>query len=92
MPFVSTSDPYDQKAMLRARERARKQRVRIRTAGDGSYTTKSKSDPEQYYSLHVDPDGSVRCSCVGYGYRGLCYHSAALLMYLERKQKEFDRL
>ena len=55
------------------------------------YTTKSKSDPSERYSLVAGPDGIVGCSCRGFEYRQVCKHSQALLNRLAREAVQAAR-
>jgi hypothetical protein len=71
----------------RANQRAHTERVHIfRVPGRlGVYTTKSKSNPSERYSL-VARDGVEACSCKGYECRRACRHVEALRNRLAREQ------
>lgn len=70
----------------RATARAREQHVHIFAVPGrpGVYTTKSKSDPTERYSL-VAKDGIIACSCKGFEYRKVCKHVEALKNRLARE-------
>lgn len=72
----------------RAIQRAKDQHVHIfAVAGrQGVYTTKSKSDPTERYTL-VAKGSEVGCSCKGFAYRGSCKHAAALEARLARESR-----
>ncbi len=50
----------------------------------GVYTTRSKSDPSERYSM-VSRDGMEACSCKGFEYRASCKHIEALRNRLARE-------
>jgi hypothetical protein len=71
----------------RAHQRAKDQHVRIfKTDRPGVYTTKSKSNPNERYTL-VSIDGTTACSCKGFGYRKSCKHVEQLKDRLARDAK-----
>ncbi len=51
------------------------------------YTTRSKSDPHEHYSLVAGPDGIIGCSCKGFYYRESCKHVEALKNRLAREAR-----
>ncbi len=75
-----------QQLEARANARARAEHVHIfAVAGrPGVYTTKSKSNPAERYSL-VARDGITACSCKGYEFRQSCKHVEALRNRLARE-------
>jgi hypothetical protein len=70
----------------RAAQRAYDQHVHIFSVPGrpGVYTTKSKSQPGERYTL-VARDGIEACSCKGYEYRQSCKHVEALRNRLARE-------
>lgn len=85
---ATTRQPMTQVEMVaRAIARAREEHVYIRaTARPGVYSTVSKSDPAQHYTL-VAMDGVLGCSCKGFEYRKCCKHSEALKRRLARESR-----
>jgi hypothetical protein len=87
-PSASKRTPMSQATLeARANDRSHREHVHIfRVPGrPGIYTTKSKSDPTERYSLVAGPDGIVGCSCKGFEYKQVCKHSQALLNRLARE-------
>jgi len=89
---MSTQSPTKRSPMseveqaARASQRAHAEHVHIFAVPGrpGVYTTKSKSDPSERYSL-VAKDDIVACSCKGYEYRRCCKHAEALKNRLARE-------
>jgi hypothetical protein len=64
--------------VARARVRARDVRV-VKLAGQDRYLARSRTyEPGSYFELWVSPWGHVRCTCLGFTYRGVCKHAEAL--------------
>ena len=80
----------DEGAEARALERARAERVRlVKLVGQERYLATSRGvEPGAYYELSVTPWGQVHCNCVGFSYRGLCKHAAALRARLLRERRK----
>ena len=75
----------------RANQRAHDQRVHIFAVPGrpGYFTTRSKSDPRERYSL-VAGANEVACSCKGFQYYKTCKHSEALLNRLAREARSLN--
>ncbi len=70
----------------RAADRARTEHVQIRAIAGrpGFYTTRSKTNRAEHYTL-VDIDGGQACTCKGFEYRKSCKHVEALRNRLARE-------
>lgn len=86
------SDPEQRRLMFLAwaNDRAHDQRVRIlRVPGrPGVYRTRSKSDPNSWYTLVTDETGYVACSCLGFFHRQWCKHEQQLRNRLGREAQK----
>jgi hypothetical protein len=74
----------------RAIQRAKDERVRIwRVEGTTNvYRTRSKSNPNEWYSLVADNETDIfACSCKGYEFRKSCKHASALRLRLARETR-----
>lgn len=76
----------------RAIQRARDEHVHIFAVPGrpGVYTTKSKSDPAERYTL-VAKHGVLACACKGFAYRASCKHVEALRNRLAREAQQAAR-
>lgn len=75
----------------RAIQRAHDEHVYIRrTARPNVYSTVSKSNPSEHYTLVVG-DGILACSCKGFEFRKCCKHVEALRNRLAREQQAHRR-
>lgn len=72
--------------VTRALERSTRERVRIVRQGDGTYRTRSKSDPGVSYELRVEGELPV-CSCPGFAHYRMCKHAAGLWKRLRREYR-----
>ncbi len=80
-----------QELEARAIARSHSEHVHIfKTDRPGVYTTKSKSDPGERYSL-VAKNGIEACSCRGFEYRSSCKHVEALRNRLARETVQAER-
>lgn len=74
----------------RALERSTRERVRIVRQADGTYRTRSKSDPGVSYELRVEGELPV-CSCPGFAHYRMCKHAAGLWKRLRREYRRSGR-
>lgn len=83
-----TSRPRMTEATIAARANARAHTEHVHIFAipgrPGVFTTKSKSNPAQRYTLVLGPDDNHGCSCKGFEYRQSCKHVEALRNRLAR--------
>lgn len=67
-------------------------KVSVRPDNIRKIGVRSRSKPDEIYSVLVYPDGMITCPCKGYQYKKHCYHVKRVLEYLKDAQPEQEVL